>query len=402
MGNGDLGIRNLPSDVAARILGMVFRWEDTEWSLMDFRCGDIPLDMSAVGVAARILGLLADASLRSVSRSWRSSINEMCQQWPSRALQSLQLHGVQHVPPLPQIIRTLASVRRDNILYLRGRLESHMWPAHLTSIQIGTPGGDVTMDPQSWFNKLGKPFAAFAYALFEDVPLPWMKCMGGVAHIPDSVPATDGFTTSGGRSIVYQNFLHDTYGQGVDSLHSSAEVLVGPGGPITRSGSSLESRFPSALAKLRQDLGGQAIDLVSQKVVWSESIRQASTARVRCSLVAMGIRTLGECNCIRCKDTRSWSYLTYGETFEFSYQLAGTTAPVQIFFEWKGRVLPFLASSVDSERRREARRLMSQIGWGPQDDERQDTEDESDDSAELSEDDEDVSDGSAEFEPEND
>jgi len=190
-------------------------------------------------------------------------------------------------------------------------LKACAWPLRITSVRISAAGSitDATRSDH-WLSMLAKPFAAFGYNLLHDVPLPWVKCLQGVHHMPEGVPVNYATSSIGRQETIHLGLLHESYLRGAQSLHTSTELLVGPNGLVTRTGATLTQRLPTAFQTLRTALpNGSVLTLEEESQTWSSRIRDAERMQSTCWLCRTVMRDGSIC--IRCKDGRNWSFLLW-------------------------------------------------------------------------------------------
>merc|ERR1711904_75041 len=90
-------------------------------------------------------------------------------------------------------------------------------------------------------HEVQEPCSALARQLLGDVPLPWCKCLRTCSAFRRS------WHTINGVGSVGLNFVEDTYLHGCQSLGAAVDLLVGPHGLVTRSGSTLYNRLGAAM-----------------------------------------------------------------------------------------------------------------------------------------------------------
>jgi len=233
-----------------------------------------------------------------------------------------------------------------------------------------------------WLEGQAKPFVEFAHKLLVGVRLPWHKASRGATHLPDRVGCGSGFSTMNGATMNELNFLD---GEFLDDL--PADLLIGPEGVVTRDGVNLwagASSLSQPGSRLRLALEAARIkartgfDLEEGKAWWSTAMRDADKHAQTCRR--------NRDNCIRCRDTRCWSFL------QFSLRLHFTRADAQVYLTMAGIVLPFLSTSADEALRPEISRLLQDTGKSPVPEPQHEERDEEDESGQAASD-EDVGDG---------
>uniref|UniRef100_A0A7S0AAN7 Uncharacterized protein n=1 Tax=Pyrodinium bahamense TaxID=73915 RepID=A0A7S0AAN7_9DINO len=182
-----------------------------------------------------------------------------------------------------------------------------------------------------------------AHDILRGLPLPWVKCMGGVAHLPDQIPLDNG------------SALRESFTAGCQSLDSCTDVLVSAHGLVTRDGEFLASRVPAALAKLSGSEGadwrmtGASTDLIGEG-------REARRPDDFCFMC-----TMMEGRCAACRDRRSWSILMARHTLLLA--AGGEDAERRASITIKGRILPFLSTSDDDAMREETLPQLTEAGF---------------------------------------
>jgi hypothetical protein len=362
----------LPADVSIRMFSMLIDMQQTDWCLMDFRCGDIPCGRTSVSVAGHILGSLMYLSLRKVCRSWNAALADHHANFPKLLMEGLQLHGKhgQPIAPLREIIRLFMEASSGNMLPMTANpsFKNFVWPLRVTSVNISTAGSFSDTRNEHWLAKLAKPFAAFSRDLLHDIPLPWIKCLQGVHDRPGGVPVKLSINTSSANgqdtNTICLGFLNDSYLRGAQSLHTTTELLVGPNGIVTRAGATLSDRLPTAFKTLRDSLpNGSVLTPVAESQTWISRIDEAEQRRRSCICQRyMGDGTNFNDKCIRCKDGRNWSYLLAAKAFKFAYVSGPDAESHEVSFTIEGRVLPFLSTSDDELIRRDIADTMQTVG----------------------------------------
>lgn len=302
---------------------------------------------TAPHVAMWIHGHAGDAkSLAAVCTAWRNVVQLYRSRWPQDFRRLLQL-DVGHGWPVASVreaLQVLARASWQNMLHLTDfpAFRDNAWPAHVTSVALKMPVKtqlDNYLD-FSVLRMLRVPFAAFAWKLLHDVPLPWVKMMASRPAVREGMTSSRAASADSESKTLTADLLCENNLRGSQHLSSRVGLAVTPGGFVTASGCTVRSRVGAAMRDLAKAVPG--LCLVGWSQGWSSSFRDGSQLCFFCERMESG-----EERCPQCKDARSWSTLSATLNMSFSAEVHGEA--VQVEFAIEARALPFVSISSDDQ-----------------------------------------------------
>lgn len=299
---------------------------------------------TAPQIALWLLSHAGDAQrLACVCKSFRGLVQLYRNQWPDDFLRLFQLHGSHGWPVAKpnQVLQVLSRSSWQNMLHLTDlpAFRDNAWPVHVTSVALKMPAKtqpDNYLD-FSTLRELRGPFAAFAWKLLHDIPLPWAKMLASRPMVREGMTSSRASPSDSETKTLTADLLYENCLQGHQHLAGQTGLLVTSGGFVSRNGCFIRRRVGAALRDLARTVPSLCLTGWSQG--WSSSFRDGGQLCFFCE------RDASEERCRQCKDTRSWSTLSASFSMSFSLEVNGD--PTQVEFAIEARALPFMSISSD-------------------------------------------------------